>query len=100
MKSNPRVPLCLHLQRIIEQLLRLIKFVQMKDDRTKSLLVVMLMHASLAAGQLILIPPAVSGMSMMTLDLAFAAALWVIVIAIAVANGGHLSRQPLTTQVA
>ena len=62
-------------------------------DRTKSLLVVMLMHASLAAGQLILIPQAISGVSMLTFDLVFAAGLWVIVIAIAVANGGQLSRQ-------
>jgi len=68
-------------------------------DRTTSLLVVMLMHASLAAGQLILIPPAVSGMPMLTFDLAFAAVLWVIVIAIAVANGGQLSRQSLSASV-
>ena len=68
-------------------------------DRTKSLLVVMLMHASLAAGQLILIPPALSGVPMSAFDLAFAAVLWLIVIAIAVANGGRLSRQPLSTQV-
>jgi uncharacterized protein len=69
-------------------------------DRTKSLLVVMLMHASLTAGQLILIPPAISGVPMLTLDLVFGAALWIIVIAIAVANGGQLSRQPPTTKVA
>jgi hypothetical protein len=69
-------------------------------DRTKSLLVVMLMHASLAAGQLILVPPAVSGVPMLTFDLAFAAVLWVIVIAIAVANGGQLSRRPPNTPVA
>ena len=69
-------------------------------DRTQSLFVVMLMHASLAAGQLILIPPAISAVSMLTFDLAFAAVLWAIVIAIAVANGGELSRKPLSTPVA
>jgi uncharacterized protein len=56
-------------------------------DRTKSLLVVMLMHAPLAAGQLILMPPAISGERMVTFDLAFAAALWVIVAAVYVAIG-------------
>jgi membrane protease YdiL (CAAX protease family) len=69
-------------------------------DRTKSLLMVMLMHASLAAGQLILIPPAISGVPMLTFDLVFAALLWLIVIAIAVANGGQLSRQPPSTPAA
>lgn len=69
-------------------------------DRTKSLLVVMLMHASLTADQLILLPPAISGVSMLTFDLVFAAALWIIVIAIAVANGGQLSRQSPSTPVA
>jgi uncharacterized protein len=54
-------------------------------DRTKSLLVVMLMHAPLAAAQLILIPPAISGVRMVTFDLAFAAALWVVVAALYVA---------------
>jgi uncharacterized protein len=69
-------------------------------DRSRSLLVVMLMHASLAAGQLILIPPAISGVSMLIFDLAFAAVLWVIVIAIAIANGGQLERQAPGTLVA
>jgi uncharacterized protein len=54
-------------------------------DRTKSLLVVMLMHAPLAAGQLILIPPEISGVRMVSFDLAFAAALWVVVAALYVA---------------
>ena len=69
-------------------------------DRTNSLLVVMLMHASLAAGQLILVPPAITGVPMLTFDLVFAAVLWLIVIAIAAVNGGHLSRQPPATQAA
>lgn len=69
-------------------------------DRTKSLLVVMLMHASLAAGQLILLPAAISGMALLTFDLIFAAVLWIIVAAIALANGGQLSRQPLRVRAA
>jgi membrane protease YdiL (CAAX protease family) len=48
-------------------------------DRTKSVLVVMLMHAPLAAGQLILLPPAISGERAVIFDLVFAAALWVFV---------------------
>ena len=56
-------------------------------DRTKSLPVVMLMHAPLAAGQLILLPAAISGERAVTFDLVFAAALWVVVVAVCVATG-------------
>lgn len=56
-------------------------------DRTNSLLVVMLMHAPLAAGQVILMPPLISGERMVTFDLVFAAALWVGVAAVYVAIG-------------
>jgi membrane protease YdiL (CAAX protease family) len=55
-------------------------------DRTGSLLVAMLMHAPLAASQLILIPPAITGVQVVTYDLVFAAALWVFVAAVAVAQ--------------
>jgi membrane protease YdiL (CAAX protease family) len=61
-------------------------------DRTGSLLVAMLMHASLVASQLILMPLPTSGMSLLTSILAWAAALWVVVAMIAVANGGQFSR--------
>jgi uncharacterized protein len=69
-------------------------------DRTKSLLVVMLMHAPLAGGQLVLMPPAISGVPLVTFDLLFAAALWIVVAAVAVANHGQLSRQPSRTSLA
>lgn len=59
-------------------------------ERTGSLLVVMLMHAPLAASQLILIPPALSGIQVVTYDLVLAAALWVFVAAVAVTTGGRL----------
>jgi membrane protease YdiL (CAAX protease family) len=55
-------------------------------DRTGSLLVAMLMHAPLAASQLILIPPAITGVQLVTYDLVFTAALWVFVAAVAVAQ--------------
>ena len=61
-------------------------------DRTGSLLLAMLMHASLTATQLILMPSPASGMSLLTSILAWAAALWVVVAMIAVANGGQFSR--------
>ena len=63
-------------------------------DRTgESMLVVMLMHASLTASMIIL-PPVVTGVAYLTYNLVFTAVLWVVVGLVAVANGGHLTRQP------
>lgn len=59
-----------------------------------SLLVAMLMHASLSASQIILIPLVWSGVAFIMIGFAYAAALWVIVGVVAVANHGHLTRQP------
>jgi hypothetical protein len=61
--------------------------------------VAMLMHASLTASQLILSPLA-TGVALLTYGLILAAALWVVVAAVAVAQGGHLSRVPLRRRVA
>lgn len=69
-------------------------------DRTGSLLVAMLMHVSFTASIRILGPLALSGMALLTYDFVLAAALWVVVAAVALANRGHLSRQPLRTQIA
>jgi membrane protease YdiL (CAAX protease family) len=55
-------------------------------DRTGSLLVAMVMHASLTASTLILQPLDVAGMRALTYDLVLAAALWLIA-AVAMANG-------------
>lgn len=66
-------------------------------DRTKSVLVVMLMHAPLAAGQLILLPSAISNESAVIFDLAFAAALWVIVAAVYGTTVGGRQGKPLTS---
>jgi membrane protease YdiL (CAAX protease family) len=52
-------------------------------DRTKSLPVVTLMHAPLAGGQLVLMPAAISGVRIVTFDLLFAAALWIVVATLA-----------------
>lgn len=68
-------------------------------DRTQSLLVAMLMHASLIAGTLILQPQAV-GATAVTSDLVLAAVWWLAVAAVALVNRGHSSRQPLYGQMA
>lgn len=65
-------------------------------DRTGSLLVAMLMHASLTGGlAMILMPLAISVVPNLIWYLVLTAALWVVVAAVAVANRGQLSQQPL-----
>jgi membrane protease YdiL (CAAX protease family) len=63
-------------------------------DRTGSLSLAMAMHLSITSSLIILRPPAASGVSFLTYDLVLAAALWVVVAAVAVANRGKLSQQP------
>jgi membrane protease YdiL (CAAX protease family) len=70
------------------------------NDRTGSLLVVMLMHASLTAGTLILQPLQVAGVTALVYNLVLAAALWLVIAAVAVAGGGQLSRPALRTRMA
>lgn len=69
-------------------------------DRTGSMLVAMLMHMTIVVGQFVLIPSSLSPMSIATFDLVLATALWIAVGAVALANHGHLSRQPLQPRVA
>ena len=70
-------------------------------DRTgESMLVAMLMHASFSASMLILQPLRLALVPGLTWNLVLAAALWVVVGAVAVAQGGHLTRQPLRRRVA
>ena len=61
-------------------------------DHTQSLLLAMLMHASLTAGMLILQPLALAGMTLLSWLVAFAAAWWLVVAAIAIANGERFWR--------
>lgn len=68
-------------------------------DRTGSLLVAMIMHLSLTASNVILAPLA-TGVLPVIWVLALAAALWIVVAAVAIANRGQLSQQPLQRQVA
>jgi membrane protease YdiL (CAAX protease family) len=69
-------------------------------DRTGSLLVATLMHASLTASTIFIFVPLATGASFLTYTWALAAALWVVVAAVAVANRGQLSRQPLRRRMA
>jgi len=57
-------------------------------DRTESLLVVTLMHASLIASTLFILAPPATGVPQLTYLLVFGAALWVVVAVVALANGG------------
>ena len=72
----------------------------MCKNRAGSLLVTMFMHGSLTASARILMPLEISGVSLLTFDLVWVAVLCVFIAAIAVANGWHLSGQPLRTRAA
>lgn len=69
-------------------------------DRTGSLLVAMLMHASLTATQLVFMPPPSSGMTLMISILAWAAALWIVVAMIAVGSRWQIAGPPPRKQMA
>ena len=58
-------------------------------DRTESLFVAMLMHVSITASLLILNPLEISGVHLLAYSFALAAAVWVVVGVVAVANGGR-----------
>ena len=69
-------------------------------DRTGSLLVVTLMHASLTASTIFIFTPLATGITFLTYVWVLAAALWVVVAVVAAAYGGQLSRQPLRSRAA
>ena len=56
-------------------------------DRTESLLIAVLMHASLVASQFVLFPQTLEGATALISILAWAVVLWVIVAAVAMVNG-------------
>ena len=68
-------------------------------DRTESLLVVTLMHASLTASTIFIFTPVATGVAFLTYGAYLAAALWIVVAVVAIANG-QLSRPPLRQRVA
>lgn len=57
-------------------------------EKTGSLLLVVLMHAPLSACQLVLIPPTLTGAKLVTYDLIFGAALWILAAAVLAAKPG------------
>lgn len=69
-------------------------------DRTKSLLVAILMHASYIFTTLFVFAPPTTGVPYLVYSGVFTAALWIVVGAVAMATGGQLSRQPLRRRVA
>ena len=64
-------------------------------DRTESLLVAVLMHASLIVSTTPILLPAMTGVVFLTWFLVLTAAMWVVVVAVVVANGRQCSRQPI-----
>ena len=69
-------------------------------DRTGSLFVVTLMHASLTASTIFIFTPVATGAAFLAYGWVLAAALWVVVAVVAVVNSGQLSRQLLRSRVA
>lgn len=67
-------------------------------DRAESLPIVTLMHLSLTAGNVILVPLTITGLTGLIWSLVLAAAMWAVVLGVAAANRGRLSQQPLRGQ--
>jgi membrane protease YdiL (CAAX protease family) len=63
-------------------------------DRTRSLFVAMLMHASLTASTLFILAPSARGISLSVYYLILTAVMWGVVAVVAAANRGQLSRRP------
>lgn len=61
-------------------------------DRTQSLLLLILMHIGLTAANIIYEPEALGGISNFIVDLAGAAAIWIVVALVILVNRGHLSQ--------
>ena len=88
------LPLALLLARVFSWLPAFRLLMVWVYERTESLLVAMLMHASLVASvTVIFATSATAQVDVLTGVLTLAAALWVVVAAVAVANRGHLSQQ-------
>jgi uncharacterized protein len=62
-------------------------------DRTDSVLLTILMHASLIAFWTAFTPVGIAGAPLVIWYLAWAVLLWVVVAAVAIANSGRLQRQ-------
>ena len=61
-------------------------------DRTRSLLLVMLMHLPIVVGQFVLTPEGISGEAMFVSLVVTGVVLWLVVGAVALANGGRITK--------
>ena len=68
-------------------------------ERTASLSVVTIMHASLTASTVFILTPVATGPAFLIYGWVLAAALWVVVAVVAVVNSGQLSRQLLPSRL-
>jgi hypothetical protein len=64
-------------------------------DRTESLFVATLMHASLTTSTVFVFTPVATGAAFLTYVWVLAAVLWGVVAAVAIVSGGQRSRRPL-----
>lgn len=85
-------PLLLLLARLFSWLLAYRVLMVWVYDHTESLLLVMLMHASLVAAQFTLFPMALAGMTALIAILTWAVVLWIAVAAVAIINRGQITR--------
>jgi membrane protease YdiL (CAAX protease family) len=69
-------------------------------DRTESLLVATLMHASLTASTIFVFTPVATGASFLIYTSALAGVMWIVVAAVALTSSGQLSRRPLQRRMA
>jgi membrane protease YdiL (CAAX protease family) len=69
-------------------------------DRTESLLIAVLMHASLDVFWLLSTPPGLGPVALVTWYLSWAVVLWILVAVIVLANATQGSRQPLRWRLA
>ena len=51
-------------------------------------------HVSIVVGVFVLVPQTMPTVALVTFDLVFGTALWLVIVAVALANHRHLSRQP------
>ena len=63
-------------------------------ESTESVLLAMLMHASLTASQ-VMFASLATAVPLFTYTLVFGAVVWLVIGVVALAQGGHLTRQPL-----
>jgi membrane protease YdiL (CAAX protease family) len=90
-----KLPLLILLGRLFAWLPPFRVFMVWMLDRTESLLMVILTHASLVFTTTVLVPVTLTGKSLLTWLILWGATLWIIVLMIAMFNGKMFSRKPI-----